>query len=69
MSLCKYSVDGSSLSINERQKLIQILDSVAYTGTIYVDMKRGIYHAFFEENTDISTIPFPSGTVLSRIHS
>lgn len=46
MALYKYSIDGSSLTINERQKLIQLLDDFAYTGTIYMDMEYGLYQAF-----------------------
>ncbi len=68
MALYKYSIDGSSLTINERQKLIQLLDDFAYTGTIYMDMEYGLYQAFFDEADDVSAIPFPSGTVLKRIY-
>jgi hypothetical protein len=68
MSLYKYLVDGSSLSFNEREKLLQLLDDYAYTGTIYVDIKKGLYQAMFEDTIDISTIPFPPGTILNRIY-
>ncbi len=46
--LLKYSVDGSSLSISDRKKLIQILDKTAHTGAIFVDMEKGLYQAFFK---------------------
>ncbi len=68
MNLYKYAVDGSSLSINDRKKLIELLETYSYTGIIYVDMKKGLYQAFFTEATDISSIPFPLGTVLNRIY-
>lgn len=68
MELYKYSIDGSSLSTKERAKLIDLLDAYAYTGTIYVDIKKGIYQALFEKNTNLSSIPFPLGTILKRIY-
>ena len=68
MQLHKYTVDGSSLSASDRQALIRLLDRIAYTGTIYVDIKQGLYQAMFEEDMDISAIPFPPGTVLRRIY-
>lgn len=56
-----------SLSVSEK-KLLEILDIYAYTGTLYVDIKRGLYEAMFTDTTDISAIPFPSGTVLKRVY-
>ena len=68
MELYEYSVNGSALSIDDRRKLIELLDSVSYTGITYVNMKNGLYRAMIEENIDISSIPFPSGTIIERLH-
>lgn len=67
MALYLYSVDGSSLSIEERRNLIDLLDNYGFTGAIYVDFKNGLYQAMFDETLDLSIIPFPPGTVLRRI--
>ncbi len=67
MELLKYRIDGSQLSISDREKLIQLLDSTAYTGAIYVDLKKGLYHAFYEESFDIHILPFPDGTIVDQI--
>lgn len=68
MGLYKYFVDGSKLSLNDRKKLIQLLDDYSDSGLIHVDMDKGVYQAFFEENVNVSSLPFPSGTILNRIY-
>lgn len=68
MGLYKYSIDGSRLSLNDRKKLMQLLDDYSDSGLIYVDMKKGLYQAFFEENVNVSSLPFPTGTILNQIY-
>ena len=68
MELYKYSVDGSTLSLNERKKLIHILENHSDSGIIYENMEKGLYQALFEETVDISSLPFPHGTILKRIY-
>lgn len=67
MGLLKYRIDGSVLSVSDREKLIQLLDKTAYTGAIYVDLKKGLYQAFYEESFDVHLLPFPNGTIVDQI--
>lgn len=68
MALYKYSVDGSTLSISDRSKLIYLLEELSDIGVIFVDTEKGLYQIFVQETTDISSIPFPPGTILNRIY-
>ncbi len=67
MGLIKYFVDGSSLSLSDRENLIKTLDTFGYTGTIYIDMEKGLYQFFLDERIDIHSLPLPNGTILRKI--
>ncbi len=68
MALYMYAFDGSSLSFDDRDKLITILDKYAHHGVLFVDLKKGLYQAAFEETVDIATFPLPAGTIVKRVY-
>ncbi len=49
MGLYKYSIDGSRLSLNDRKKLMQLLDDYSDSGLIYVDIKKVYIKLFLKK--------------------
>ena len=67
MALTYYTFDASTLSSDDRIKLAALLDNLSFTGYRIVDTENKIYSAFFEETTNVFAIPFPEGTIITRI--
>ncbi len=67
MGLVRYQFDGSSLSATDRIKLEKFLEDWAETGLQIVDIKNSLYEGDFYENTDISELPVPHGTIVTTV--
>lgn len=67
LGLVRYSFDGSSLSSDDRIKLEGLLNDWAHTGCQIIDIKNGLYEGSFFENEDISSLPFPNGTIVTTV--
>lgn len=67
MSLKRYYFDGSALSPTDRGELIKLLNGWAYTGCQFINIKNALYEGDFDENDNISELPFPDGTIITPI--
>lgn len=67
MALVHYSFEASALSVADREKLLDVLDTWSFMGPSILDAKNFIFSAFFEPSTSIANIPLPNGTVVNRL--
>ncbi|MBN1048736.1 hypothetical protein [Clostridium botulinum] len=67
MSLKRYNVDLRKLSLNEREKVYDILEKQSFITTI--DFKNiGVYEVFWNSSTPIEeSITFPSESIITQI--
>ncbi|MBN1071175.1 hypothetical protein DVV81_08325 [Clostridium botulinum] len=67
MSLKRYNVDLRKLSLNEREKVYDILEKQSFITTI--DLKNiGVYEVFWDSSTPIEeSITFPSESIITQI--
>lgn len=66
MTLVRYHIEYSSLSNDEKQSLIEKLESISYTGfSVCQDFCSGEFYLTSEE--ELKSIDFPEGCHLKRI--
>lgn len=66
MSLVRYHIQYQSLSMEQRTKLIERIDEIAYTGfAVYSDFCSGEF--FLNSDDELKLIDFPDECILTKL--